>query len=139
MCIDEKHLYKLDGLDYELQHKWVEISIERCKQTTTNRCAIDSEIDDFIKYLQVMPVTNQKEINIAKKLENGKPELHDTIQYYGVQQLNPFQNNKVFIFLKENKFYLYDDLVTLINEPTTSGTYFNFGEVHRSQEIHPDT
>ena len=46
-CLDILPEYKLDGLEDDINHEWVEMTIERCNQTKTT-CADDSEIDDFI-------------------------------------------------------------------------------------------
>ena len=128
-CYNHEELYKLDGLEDDLKYSWVELTIERCKGST---CAETKELNKFLKYLQVMPVTRQNSIDIDRKLDDGGPALNQTVQYYGVQQLNYHHVTKFFFFIKEVNYVLYDNL--FLPDPSAKGSYFNTGEVHKSNE-----
>ena len=48
-------------------------------------------------------------------------------------------NQKLFLFVQENNYYLNDNIFEFYSNPTANGSYYNTGEYHRSKEIHPDT
>ena len=73
-----------------------------------------------------MPVTHQHGIDLTNRTSQGP--LFWTLKYYGLQQLNYFKHNKLFLFIKKNNWALNDYIIWMFNNPNKNGTFYDKGD-----------